>query len=63
MVRGIGRLADRLLSLVVPKEVASACPCNDAYCNYTEQCSGRPELFMRYYTNCQCEIIKTSCDC
>jgi hypothetical protein len=59
MINLLSTLADRLLSVVVPKGVASACACGDCYCS-SDHCNIDP-LRMRYCTNCQCDIVSAYC--
>ncbi|WP_328329882.1 hypothetical protein OHA70_07265 [Kribbella sp. NBC_00382] len=48
----VQRLADRLVSSVLPKTTAGACPCNDTYTGYcNRECPGKKGLFR---TNCDC---------
>ncbi|MEV8374237.1 hypothetical protein AB0P21_15955 [Kribbella sp. NPDC056861] len=50
----VQRLADRLVTAVVPNTTAGACPCNDTYVGYcnTGGCSGNKAPL--YRTNCDC---------
>lgn len=50
----IGSVADRLMSLVVPRTTAGACPCGDCYQGYCGG-GGCPRGFY--------QIFCTSCDC
>lgn len=61
----ISAVADRLLSVVVPAEVAGACACGDTYCAHVD-CQDYPGT--HYYTalittNCQCQVVHTTCGC
>jgi hypothetical protein len=47
-MRMLGYLADRLVSSIVPKSTAGACPCGDSY---YQACPGG------------CKLCTTSCDC
>jgi hypothetical protein len=56
MIRTLGLVTDRLLSVLVPKTTASACACNDYFCTY----SGCPGGHVRTcHSNCNCS--KTTC--
>jgi hypothetical protein len=66
MTQLIGRLADRLLGMVVPATTAGACPCTpgERLC-LSGQCT--PILPASYKTwaqlNCNCQPIDASIDC
>jgi hypothetical protein len=65
MLRSCATLADRLLELVVPRTTAGACPCGDSYCT-TSVCDHDwegNELLWRHYTNCNCRLVRKTCDC
>ncbi|MDX6258489.1 MAG: hypothetical protein QOH84_177 [Kribbellaceae bacterium] len=48
----VQRLADRLVSSVLPKTTAGACPCNDTYTGYCGGCGTRKAVL--YRDNCDC---------
>lgn len=56
MTKTLGRMSDRLLSVLVPKTTASACACNDSYCTTTGCARG---LQRRCRDSCDCS--KTTC--
>ena len=65
MVQRVGRLADRLLSLVAPNTAAAACQCDfwecsGVCCDYGE--TGCNYTWTNYY-NCDCVITRRSCTC
>lgn len=53
----LGRLADRMLSAVLPKADGGACACNDTWCSYTGCPSGYRKSCR---ANCDCSIVKCS---
>jgi hypothetical protein len=53
-------LSDRLLSLIVPRTTASACPCGDSWCS-DYWCWGN--TYQQYWTNCNCEVVRWGCAC
>lgn len=60
MGQTIGRLADRLLSVVVPNTAASGCLCDPWECTAF---SCGPGICMTYRYNCQCQVIDWFCSC
>jgi hypothetical protein len=56
MTKSIGLLADRVLSVVVPRTTAGACPCSDVYCTRIDCPSGNVK---ECRTNCDCSV--TTC--
>jgi len=59
MTKTIGRLADRMLGLVVPKATAGACPCNDTVC---VPCPNVPGKVRNARYNCNCtKVTYTAC--
>jgi hypothetical protein len=62
-MRAIGALADRMLTAVVPKTTAGACPCNDSYQAFCFCLKAYHKAFYKTcHTNCDCS--RTTCgDC
>jgi hypothetical protein len=63
MIATVGKWADRLLSVVVPKTEAGACPCGDIYCGLC--CIGAPGncVRYRYQVSCDCSTNVRTCNC
>lgn len=61
----IGVLADRLVSFVLPKATAGACPCGDCVysaCGYGDPCTRVPGTWrMRTCYTCNCAVRSRTC--
>jgi hypothetical protein len=63
MVQGVGRLADRMLSLLVPETSAAACACNEWSCT-NQICRNGAKLYrLRVLYGCKCTIVAATCGC
>jgi hypothetical protein len=60
VLNAIGRVADRLVSLVVPRTIAGACPCGDCFETCGSPCAGPLDLAF-VCTNCRCDIVSYQC--
>lgn len=58
MGKAMGRLADRLLGVLVPKTTAAACPCND-YWTANCYCYNHRRYVKQCRSNCDCSV--TTC--
>lgn len=60
MLKAIGVMGDRLVSLVVPKTTAGACPCNDCFWSYCGVLC--PRGFRPYVCrSCNCSLTSITC--
>lgn len=61
----ISTVADRMLSAIIPKEVAGACACGDTYCAnvFCQNFPGTHYSTALITTNCKCQAVNWTCGC